>query len=330
MTRQQAIEAAEAYYTQRRNEESLRLRQREDEVRAAHPEIGDLMARRAELPLKSLRLAMQDRAGAAAVAQSMKNEGIALNLAIRQALKKAGYSEDYLKPAYECSICRDTGYIPDAVPARPCACYEKRVLALMSSRESGETAQTFESFDPNVFPEDEVEAGYTQRQHALDAKDLCETYANSYPNTGKPNLLITGNAGLGKTYLLNCIAARVREKGYPVYSISSFELMQILRARHFNETDSGEGFTELLNAPLLLIDDLGSEPHYNGIMDAYLCELLNERLLNSRRTVITTNFTMPQLKETYGERIFSRMCDDRLWDHLRLKGRDLRRKNGQS
>ena len=86
-----------------------------------------------------------------------------------------------------------------------------------------------------------------------------------------------------------------------------------------------DGFTSLIDAPLLLIDDLGTEPMMRNITVEYLFTLLNERALNKRHTVIATNLTPPLLKERYGERIMSRLSDTKAWDHCRLMGKDLRR-----
>jgi len=52
--------------------------------------------------------------------------------------------------------------------------------------------------------------------------------------------------------------------------------------------------------------------------------LLNERIVKKRHTVVATNMTPPQIKERYGERIMSRLCDTSVTDSVRLLGKDLR------
>ena len=90
--------------------------------------------------------------------------------------------------------------------------------------------------------------------------------------------------------------------------------------------NNGEKLSEMMNAPILLIDDLGTEPMLQNITIEQLFNLLNERQLNRRHTVISTNLTMTELKERYNERIASRLLDDASWRRLTLTGNDVRKK----
>ena len=85
------------------------------------------------------------------------------------------------------------------------------------------------------------------------------------------------------------------------------------------------GFDQLLSVPLLLIDDLGSEPMMRNITVEYLFTLLNERMAARRHTVIATNLSPLQLQEIYGERVSSRLLDRTRCATMRLEGKDLRR-----
>ena len=83
-------------------------------------------------------------------------------------------------------------------------------------------------------------------------------------------------------------------------------------------------FDALLDAPLLLIDDLGAEPLMRNITIEYLFLLLSERGLRDRHTVITTNLTPVQLQERYGERVSSRLLNRDTTGIIKLTGKDLR------
>ena len=52
----------------------------------------------------------------------------------------------------------------------------------------------------------------------------------------------------------------------------------------------------------------------------------NERQLNRRHTVISTNLTMAELKERYTERVSSRLLDETSWRRLVFTGSDVRKK----
>lgn len=326
MTREEAVRSVNEAYDRARQTHEAELRRRENEAMRKDPEIGNLLGLRAALPLQSLRLAMADREHAADVANRMKDEGLRLNREIKSRLAGAGLAEDYLQMRYDCADCRDTGYL-DGFPAKPCACFEKKIRELMRESDgfSSFETQNFEAFDSSRIPEIPVTENANQRQYTERVRELCEEYADSYPNTFRPNLMLSGEAGLGKTFLLNCIAGRVESRGHAATLVTAYRLLEIMRDRHFHMEETESEFERLMNCDLLLIDDLGTEPMLRNITQEYLFILINDRLAKRRHTVIATNLTMPQLKERYGERIMSRLADTGLWDHMRLLGKDLRR-----
>jgi len=55
-----------------------------------------------------------------------------------------------------------------------------------------------------------------------------------------------------------------------------------------------------------------------------LFTLLNERNAAGRHTVIATNLSPVQIKETYGERVASRLLDRSRCAAMMLEGKDLR------
>lgn len=326
MTRDEAIRMLTDQYAQTRTREVNLLRRREDEAISKNPEIGALLARRAALPIESMRLAMADQANASEISKRMREAGLQLNSDIRRLLSESGFPEDYLQMHYACRVCRDTGYT-GGIPERMCDCFLKRLREI--ERETDGVAdlssQNFAAYDENRIPDEVVMGNTTQRDLTARIRDLCEEYANDYPKCYKPNLMLTGEAGLGKTFLLSAIAERIESRGYPAVIISAYKLVEIMREKHFH-MESGDGdFERLMNCPLLLIDDLGCEPMLRNITQEYLFILLNDRIVKKKHTVIATNLTPPMLKERYGERIMSRLCDKTVTDSVRLMGKDLRR-----
>jgi len=76
---------------------------------------------------------------------------------------------------------------------------------------------------------------------------------------------------------------------------------------------------------LLMIDDLGTEPMFNGITVEYLFTLLNERYVTRKHTVIATNLAPAKIQERYGERVASRILDASRCIKVEMRGNDLRR-----
>ena len=322
MTRSEHIRALLEEYARQRAADEQDLNARVARAIAAAPEIGELREKSANLALNAMRsiLNRQNQQERIALAADMKRQGREINAKIRALLRENGLPEDALEPRYRCEICRDTGYVGDA-PARFCECFEARLRLRMY--EDGSMARTdeqnFEQFDAGRIPEENG-----QRDQMISTRALCEAYADHFPDGKYRNLLLTGAGGLGKTFLLNCIFERVTRRGFSAVRITAFRMFEAMRQQHVGNDEKFDGFSTLIEVPLLLIDDLGTEPMMRNITIEYLFTLLNERIAARRHTVIATNLTPAQMKERYGERVASRLLDRSLWGAVQLKGKDLR------
>lgn len=309
------------YQAQRlKNEDELQGRIAEAGRR--DPEILRLREENTRLAIDTMKrvMAMDDPHAREEAARQMKQRGIFNNGQIRKHLSALGLPEDELELHYRCPVCRDTAYVGEA-PSRFCECFVSRLR--LKQYEDGSMAgtdeQCFERFDERRIPE---EGG--QRKQLVMVRKLTEEYADNFPNTRFLNLMLTGAGGLGKTFLLNCIFERVVDRGFAAIRITAFRLFESMRKQHFGANEDGTDFNQLVEVPLLLIDDLGTEPMMRNITVEYLFMLLNERMAARRHTVIATNLAPLQLKETYGERVFSRLIDKSRCATIQLNGKDLR------
>ena len=64
----------------------------------------------------------------------------------------------------------------------------------------------------------------------------------------------------------------------------------------------------IYNSEVLVIDDLGTETT-NAFVCSKLFEVINQRGLTGKSTVISTNLSMKELQERYSERIMSRIIE---------------------
>ena len=324
MTRSEHIHALLEEYARQRTENELAQQRRTREAYKKAPRIEALRGESASLALSAIRTILDNESEEQriAVAQNMKKRGVEINAEIRGELRAAGLPEDYLEMRYRCPVCRDTAYVGEA-PARFCDCFESQLRLRLYEDGSmvGVDEQNFSKFNPEIIPEADG-----QRDQAIRARDFCLKYAESFPNTDYRNLLLTGEGGLGKTFLLNCIFERVTSRGFSAIRITAFRMLEAMRQQHFSNDEKYRGFSDLIEVPLLLIDDLGSEPILRNISVEYLFTLLNERNAARRHTVVATNLTPAYLKERYGERVASRLLDRTLCGAILFKGKDLRRR----
>ena len=302
------------------NEQALDARIKE--AGRIDPEIARLREENASLALETLKriMTLEDEAARREAAEQMKQRGIFNNHEIRRRLVQAGLPENYLELQYRCPVCRDTGYVGEA-PSRFCECFEKnlRMKQFEDGSMAGVREQNFDTFDPNYIPE---EGG--QRALLLNVRDRCEQYADKFPNLRILNLVLSGASGLGKTFLLNCIYERVVSRGHSALRVSAYRMFEAMRRQHLSNSADEQTFQQLIDAPLLLIDDLGSEPMMRNITVEYLFTLLNERLAAKRHTVVATNMTRDQVMAHYGERVASRLLGSSHTVTYELEGKDLR------
>ena len=78
------------------------------------------------------------------------------------------------------------------------------------------------------------------------------------------------------------------------------------------------------SVPLLVLDDLGSEPVIPNVSFEWLFAVINERTLAGLATVCSTNLTLSQLQTRYDDRFMSRLCDKNTTLVLHLTGENLR------
>jgi DNA replication protein DnaC len=237
-------------------------------------------------------------------------------------LREAGYSPEDLRPRFKCGICEDTGFVGEPVKEY-CQCFEKRLNLLQMSDEDLKISEghRFENFDADLFP-DEFD-GEPQRRRMQLAGQWAERYADDFSGEERRSIVITGQSGLGKTFLLDSITRRIVERGFSAMRLSAYRLNELMRLKHFNGNATDQRFDLCMEVDFLAIDDLGSEPMLENITIEYLYILVSERQRKGKPFIISTNLTINQLKSRYTERFFSRIASKKNM-LLSLKGKDIR------
>ena len=182
-----------------------------------------------------------------------------------------------------------------------------------------DTDISFEMFNLNIFNNTPLSDGKSQQDLMLSYKKQLQDYANSFPNC-KQILLLSGPTGLGKTYIAKCVMRRVIERGYTAAFYTAYRLFSLFHADRLSEPVD---LTPIFEVPLLVIDDVGTEPMTRNVTVEYFFDLINERTAAGLHTVIVTNLAFHDLKERYGDRIHSRLMDKCSSKKL-FKGKDVR------
>ena len=110
---------------------------------------------------------------------------------------------NYLKPHYECNICKDTGYVTDEnYKTSMCSCLKQKLLdySFNKSNMSNLYKENFSTFNPNIFSDEVDVAKYksniSPRKNILNIRDKCMEFVNNFDNPNYKNLLFVGNTGL--------------------------------------------------------------------------------------------------------------------------------------
>ncbi|MCD7832748.1 MAG: ATP-binding protein [Lachnospiraceae bacterium] len=242
-----------------------------------------------------------------------------------QLLRNAGFPKGYLQPHYHCPDCQDTGYIG----REKCHCFRQATIDLLYTRSNLRDdirEENFAAFSLEYYPETmkDPATGLTAAALAARALQECQRFVREFDGEEAANLFLTGDTGLGKTFLSHCVANALLESTHSVIYFSAFRLFELLADSSFGRTDEHETSElerHIFACDLLIIDDLGTEL-VNSFVASRLFLILNERMLRRKSTMISTNLSLAAIAERYSERVLSRISSD--YRMLRLIGDDIR------
>ncbi len=243
-----------------------------------------------------------------------------------------GYPSDYLDVSYSCNICRDTGFVNGM---ETCVCYRQQLIDSLYSESNLRlsSGDSFSNFNENFFSDEIDKNKYridiSPRENILLIKEKCMDFINNFDSNNRLNLFFSGSTGVGKTFMANCIAAEIMNKGRTVLYQTAPKLFDIIneyKMKAFKYEDfEDSGYKKIFDVDLLIIDDLGTEAP-SAARFTELLNILNTRHVNNQvkpcKTIISTNIGIKQLHEYYDERVASRIIG--CFEILRFAGDDLR------
>lgn len=301
-------------------------RARREEAAWRNPRIGELLEQRQSALFSGVRGAFASPAQAQRISAQMRAQMEAINAQLRRELAACGLPQDYLQPVYACAACRDTGYVGEPIREQ-CACLKRAVLGRLYRNEGLKMLEreNFAAFDLSIFPDTPIEGRKnTQRGYIKKIRERCEAFADGFAPGEGSGLVLCGKSGLGKTFLMNCVAQRVLERGYSVVIVSAYKLVEAMRNVQFGREGEAQ-VQDMLTCDLLCIDDLGSEPMMRGVTLSAIYHIVAERVSANRAIVVTTNCSVAQLYEIYEDRIAARLCNPARMQTLEFVGVDVRR-----
>ena len=309
-------------YEQKRNLAEVKAAQKKQELYSKIPELAKLEEDSNIYALDSIIKSLNSGNSDKSLAKNLKSNTTKKN----QILKENGYDIHYLDPEYECKKCNDTGYTGTEL----CSCIKQKLynIAYNNSNIYDLENQNFDKFVLDYYSDESDKEQYgtkvSPRKNIEKILKTCQNFVDNFDDVKTNNLLFCGATGLGKTFLSSCIANEMIKKGKVVlYQTAPLMLDQIIDYK-FGKSNNNV-FDAIINADLLIIDDLGTET-INSLKNTEIFNIINSRILNQNnkvtKTIISTNLSLDSLNSVYEERITSRLIGN--YDCCLFYGDDIR------
>ena len=291
------------------------------EAHRAIPLLSEINEQIASLSVRKAKLLLS---GVDTALDSLKEDIAALSHERADLLKANGFPSDYLDMHYSCPDCLDSGYIGNV----KCHCFKQAVIDMLYTQSNIRNIleqENFQTFRYDYYSESVIHpvTGHSALTTIKQIVAECKQFINDF-NDVCENIFFYGDTGVGKTFLTHCIAKELLETSHSVIYFTAFELFDLFSKNTFqrdNEEDLQQMHAYVFDCDLLIIDDLGTELT-NSFVSSQLFLCLNERLLRKKSTIISTNLPLDVFRDTYSERVFSRISSNYMM--RRVIGDDIR------
>ena len=287
------------------------LQNRKNEIYSIIPRIKEIDEESSLSYIKAARIKLDNHSETEV--SDIKKKNRELTKEKKELLQKNNYPADYLEPIYNCPSCMDTGFVGQD----SCKCFMDKIIAglyLQSNLQNIFDKENFNTFSLKYYSKElsSKNKAYSPYDNVKNILESTHNIINNFDNdTGCANILIYGETGLGKTFLTNCIAKELLDRGHSVFYLSANELFEDILAGYImnNNNNYADLYSFIYNCEMLIIDDLGTELTNNFVLSE-LFEIINKRSILQKSTLISTNLSIKQLRDRYSERIMSRIVDD--------------------
>ena len=322
-TRTQIYKEVLREYDALRTQKMAELRERKESLYMRFPRLEEIEQELSLLGVSTAKLVLLSPDALEGAVAQMKQKQQDLEDERMGIMAKNCLSPSLLKIEYVCENCKDTGYVEN----EPCACMKHKLMDRLYDQSNVRDVvkmENFDTFDLRLFNDEVVPAeGISPKENAKRNLKMAMAFAEDF--TGD-NLLLYGGAGRGKTFLCNCIAKDVLDRGKTVLYLTAgqlFKQLEEMRFRNKEEEEDMDWDAELLDADLLIIDDLGTE-FATMFTASELFRIINDRKLRKRPVVISTNLDYKALMDQYSDRVMSRLIGE--YTTLKFFGEDIRMK----
>jgi DNA replication protein DnaC len=230
----------------------------------------------------------------------------ATSLESTDASSSSGFADDD-----SCPHCHGARFVrvrvpadhPDFGQAVPCRCAREETV-----QHRGERLLRYSGIGPlaRLTFRELIARGRSPHPSDQEQYQRCVDDARSFAEGPEGWLVLSGASGCGKTHIAAAVANRLLERGEPVLFVVVPDLLDHLRSAYQPGAEVGydELFERVRNAPVLVLDDLGTQAPTAWAQEK-LFQLINHRFNARLPTIVTTNLA----PERFDERLRTRLTD---------------------
>lgn len=222
----------------------------------------------------------------------------------------------------DCKICNNTGYTFELVETeygyseevvKDCVCLPKRKILHTIN-----TCGLKQQFSLKTF---ETYKATTEWQRIMLKRTKDYTFKTLSGEKG--NLVLSGAVGSGKTHLAIAVVKPIIDAGFDFKYISFNSYFGKIQKDIKNfapdlKATAEYNLKELQQVDVLFIDDFGKNDNFDLVFD-----LIDERYLNNKMTIITTEITLDELmkrEQAIASRIFEKTNNGMYWVDIKDDG----------
>lgn len=286
--------------------------ERRDAIYSKNPILKEYDSKLAELRLNILKAKLSglDISSIEAEIAKTKTERV-------KYLKEHDIANDYLNTIYTCKKCKDTGY----VNGQKCSCFVQKEIEVfdnISHFKKYIERDNFDNLNMSFYKQRNMN---TEGSSYIDyMTKVIDNLKLGIKNMDKDpyNAMLIGPTGTGKTFLARCVGALAIDNNKSVLYTNVNEYLNSTKPDY-----DGESLKQYaIDCDLFILDDLGTEK-ITEYTNSEINYIIDKRLNDRKSTIVTTNYTLEQIKNLYLISTYSRLANEYISCYL--AGEDLRR-----
>ncbi len=321
------------FYRQEREKNTRLRRENIEKIHQKFPEIAKLDKKIKNINIEVTLLAFSDNDDVLEKLDNLHKTRQTLVNQKKTLLIKNNINLKFDERIYTCKLCKDTGNIKENTK---CRCYFQRLKSNFYSNSKIAdifVKQNFDKFNYNLYSDNPKERDPIMKNFKSPRdymRAIVYTAKSLVDNINDPktfSLYLFGVTGVGKTFLCSSIAKYALDNLKTAEYYSANRLFEVV-ANYKMKKDasdyekSKEDYHNIINCDLLIIDDLGTE-YTNDFVRSEFFTILNDRLMNNKKFVISSNISPEKISLAYGDRIDSRIIGN--FELFKIVSKDLRK-----